>query len=41
MSDITFLSTNVKKVEIEGCATANGNGFKIIGESKEIPGMDG
>ena len=24
-------------MSIEGCQTANGNGFKAIGESKEIP----
>ena len=31
-----FVSTGIKKVSIEGCQTANGNGFKVIGESKEI-----
>ena len=41
VSDISFSSTNVKKIEIEGCQTANGNGFKIIGESKEIAAKDG
>ena len=38
---MTFASTNIKKVEIEGCATANGNGFKLIGESKEIAHRNG
>ena len=35
------MGTGVKKVAIEGCQTANGNGFKAIGESREIPANRG
>ena len=35
------MTTGVKKVQIEGCQTANGNGFKVIGESKEIANKNG
>ena len=36
-----FSATGVKKVTLEGCQTANGNGFKVIGESREIAGKNG
>ena len=36
-----FVGTGIKKVAIEGCQTANGNGFKAIGESREIPANRG
>ena len=41
MNEVNFKSTGIKKVSIEGCQTANGNGFKLIGESKEIPANRG
>ena len=41
MNEVRFVSTGIKKVTIEGCQTANGNGFKAIGESREIPGARG
>ena len=37
VNEVRFVSTGIKKVAIEGCQTANGNGFKVIGESREIP----
>ena len=37
VNEVRFTSTGIKKVQIEGCQTANGNGFKAIGESREIP----
>ena len=41
VNEVRFVSTGVKKVAIEGCQTANGNGFKVIGESREIPANRG
>ena len=41
MNEVSFISTGIKKVSIEGCQTANGNGFKAIGESREIPANRG
>ena len=37
VNQVGFISTGIKKVVIEGCQTANGNGFKPIAESREIP----
>ena len=31
----------MKKVEIQGCQTVNGNNFNVIGESKELQGSRG
>ena len=36
INEVRFVGTGIKKVAIEGCQTANGNGFKKIGETKEI-----
>ena len=41
VNEVRFVSSGVKKVAIEGCQTANGNGFKVIGESREIPANRG
>ena len=41
VKEVSFLTSGVKKVEIQGCATANGNDFKVIGESKELQGSRG
>ena len=35
------MGTGIRRVAIEGCQTANGNGFKQIGESREIPANRG
>ena len=41
VNEVRFVSTGIKKVQVEGCQTANGNGFKAIGESREIPANRG
>ena len=35
------MTSGVKKVEIQGCQTVNGNNFTVIGESKELQGSRG
>ena len=41
INEVQFQSTGIKRVTVEGCQTANGNGFKTIGESREIPSNRG
>ena len=41
INEVRFVSSGVKRVSIEGCQTANGNGFKAIGESRELPSNRG
>ena len=36
VNEVRFVSTGIRKVAIEGCQTANGNGFKQIAESREL-----
>ena len=41
VNEVKFLTSGVKKVEIQGCQTVNGNNFTTIGESKELQGSRG
>ena len=41
INEVKFLTSGVKKVEIQGCQTVNGNNFNVIGESKELQGSRG
>ena len=41
INEVKFLTSGVKKVEIHGCQTVNGNNFNVIGESKELQGSRG
>ena len=41
INEVKFLTSGVKKVEIQGCQTVNGNNFNVIAESKELTGSRG
>ena len=41
INEVSFLTSGVKKVQIQGCQTVNGNNFSVIGESKELQGGRG
>ena len=34
VNEVKFVTTGARKIVIEGCPTATGNAFKVIGESK-------